>query len=204
MLKFLLSLVVSIALVGCAVSPEVDSSYSQLRDHTVQLKGTEGTCSAFKLPEANLFLTAAHCDQPGLKINGVSAVVLQKDESVDLMLLYVKGSGKGEVKVGDRPAIDSKVVVVGFPLGMGEFLTEGRVQDAIDVGPAFTHIMAITAPIIFGNSGGPVFSKNRLTGEYELVGIVSMVAIASLGFIPNVVPHMGMVVKAEAIKEFLK
>lgn len=202
MLKFLLSALAAIILVGC--TPTVPAvSYSQLRDATWQLHtGENGVCSAVQITKTTL-LTAAHCKNDNMSVAGRKAVILKVDESKDLMLLFVPGlPGNGIPLASKAPSVDSEVVVVGFPLGLGEVLTEGRVQSFIINPEIPSYVMLMTAPIVFGNSGGPMFVKEN--GVYKVAGIVSAVAVANLGFFPNLVTHLGFAVKLEAIKEFLK
>lgn len=206
MLKFLSSVVLVLSLAACSLPvKESPESYAQLRQATWQLTTEEGTCSAVKLKEKDLVLTAAHCDGPDMKVGGLKAVVLKKNDAADLMLVYVRGlPGEGIAVASKRPNVDSKVVLVGFPLGVGKFLTEGRVQElGTEVKKDLPHHFAVSAPGVFGNSGGPVFSLEN--GMFKIVGIASLVGITPVGgFVPNVVTHLNFPVSTEVIQEFLK
>lgn len=205
-MKTLLAAVLSFFVAGCALLPEVVtprvSTFAQLRQATYQLIGDEGSCSAVLIaPEKAL--TAAHCDQTNLKINGKSAILIKKNETADLMLLFVDNLECPCVPIASSfPALDTFVATIGYPLGLGQVLTEGRVQDlTIDV-PEAAHVFLITSPVVFGNSGGPVFAKEN--GEYRVVGILSGVAVASLGGFPNLVTHLAFAVRTDVIQGFLK
>lgn len=150
------------------------TNYSHLRQATYQLRGDFGTCSAVAIAEGTL-LSAAHCDQPGLTVDDKPVSVIKIDQTNDLLLL------KGDVAcpcvpVADAmPSIDSKVVVIGFPFGAGEIVTEGVVSDffhiLVERMPEFAGRLMITAPVEGGNSGGPVFQLGLF--GWHVVGIVT-------------------------------
>lgn len=212
-MKTLVAGLMAFALLGCTPQMPVNHTVSDLREATYLLQSDEGLCTAVFI-KPQVALTAAHCDGTNLTIEGVKATVVKKNEAADLMLLYVPMNSKYIPVAAARPALDSKVVTVGNPVALGEIITEGRVQgDApIPTDPEFpqtvkdrlAHYMIITSPIAPGNSGGPVFVMNA-KGEYEVVGIVSAVAVATIGgFIPNIIPHLAFVIKTEVVKEFVK
>lgn len=182
-MKLLLSFLTSICLLaGCAtVSPTPNKEFETLRQATWRVeimsgKYEAGSCSGvFIAPEK--MLTAAHCDSYGtdgwIRVAGKKAVVLKKDEAKDLMLLYVPLRSK-TVAVSERLAVlDESVVVVGFPLGIGPIITEGRSQGVLFIpeagGPE--RFLAVSAPISGGSSGGPVFIKTDK--GYKVAGIAS-------------------------------
>ena len=195
MLKFLLSLVVS---VGLAVAPILSygSEFNNIRQATHLVTGEFGTCSGVMVAEGHM-LTAAHCDQ-GILVVGVSpAKVLKKDEDADLLLLKVD-MGCPCVEIGEQPYVDDKVETIGFPLYGSiklQILTEGRVQGIL---PDRSKFYSMTSPIMFGNSGGGVFKDGKL------VGIVSALFGDALGgMFPFVVPHLAVAVRADVIKDFV-
>jgi V8-like Glu-specific endopeptidase len=205
----LLSLVMSFVLSACAL-PQVQMDntwrFSQLRAATHKLDIGEGlgSCSGTMVAPRH-YLTAAHCIIEGqsLKVEGNVATLLKKSEDNDLALLDVAVDCPCVPVASERPAVDTPVVVVGYPLGMAQFLTEGRIQPTLLLPPEYSFLMAISAQVAPGNSGGGTFAL--VNGEYVLVGVVHAVGVASLGgFIPNLVPHLALVVAPEYVSQFLK
>jgi hypothetical protein len=202
--SFLVSFVVSASLIFAGSHYLPESNYSQVRDATHQLTSEFGSCSAVAIAP-NTLLTAAHCDSPELKVGGLLAVVVKKNEEKDLMLVYVAGLNSPYLSVAKAmPNVDEKVVMAGFPLGVGEVVTEGRLQSLTDRAPAF--LALVTAQGVFGNSGGPVVVRRGMS--YEVVGIVSRIIVAPVNMgmfdIPNIVPHLILVVNVDAIKAFVE
>ena len=206
MLKFLAGVVVSVVLSVSSVlglihgvSP-VKESVATLRQATWLVKGEFGTCSGVLIAPKRL-LTAAHCEQPVMTVGGEEARVLARNAATDLLLLEVNVRGVYfPVYLANLPE-DVAVKVVGFPLNRGvQYLTDGTTQGDV---PGYEFYTAISAPVMFGNSGGPVFAK--VNGVWMVVGIVSAVASGTMGgMFPFVVPHMGLMVNGKAIGSFLK
>ena len=61
--------------------------------------------------------------------------------------------------------------------------------------------MQISSPIIFGDSGGGVFSF--IDGQYHLVGIISQIGLRPTMVGGDPVPHIAIAVNSSAIEEFL-
>ena len=206
MLKFLASVVVSVVLSVSSVlglihgvSP-VKNDYTTLRQATWLVKGEFGTCSGVRIAPRRM-LTAAHCEQPTMTVGGEEVRVIARNTSVDLLLLEVNVRGVYlPVYYANLPE-DVAIKVVGFPLDRGvQYLTEGTTQGDV---PGYEFYTAISAPVMFGNSGGPVFAK--VNGQWMVVGIVSAVASGTMGgMFPFVVPHMGLMVNGQTIKQFMK
>src|SRR5579863_9474266 len=78
----------------------------------------------------------------------------------DLALLEVPGAHLKPAKLGKRlPNVGEHVYVTGYPLGLFLSYTEGIVNFVED------GLIVHQAPIIFGNSGGPLWDKHgRLIG----------------------------------------
>lgn len=85
------------------------------------------------------------------------------------------------------------VYVVGCPLGALPFVTNGNLSGVNVISKKH---LAFTAPVMYGNSGGPVF-----TADGKLLGMVKMMARTPNG---QAYPHSAFAVPAWAIAKFLK
>jgi len=100
------------------------------------------------------------------------------------------------VELGEMVKKQQRVQVVGFPMGGDEdCITEGSVSrievgsyDSTGAGPMLQ--VQVSAPINHGNSGGPVFSNNKVVG----------VAFQGYTFAQNI----GYIIPTPIIKHFLK
>ncbi len=202
-LRSLLTIAAFLIIAGCA--GDISKDYTQLRAATVQVTvGDLGNCSGVAVAP-NRVLTAAHCDAPDLRVNGLKAVVIKKDEKRDLMVLGVDVSGPYIPLAKTSPKQDTRVVVVGYPMDVRQTITEGLWQGKIKYNALnnLTNVWSsITAAVSPGNSGGPVFAK--IHGQWRLVGIVS--AVYNLGgmFGSDLQNHLAFVVPVEEIKTFVK
>ncbi|MEM7261501.1 MAG: trypsin-like peptidase domain-containing protein [Planctomycetota bacterium] len=90
------------------------------------------------------------------------------------------------------------VYAVGCPLGNKPLPTVGEIssQEKIVAGETF---WMVNAPTFFGNSGGGVF----LSDSGELIGISSMIYTYGKTT-PMVVPHMGLFVPLETVRDWLR
>lgn len=197
-MKFLSALFLSLVLTSCSMDVPSHQNFAAMRATTWQLTGEVGSCSAVMVAP-KVMLTAAHCRGVGehLKVDGRDAVVLKIDESVDLMLLFVNMDAP-VAKVAKRvPATDARLILVGFPLGIGQFLTEGRMQGKVITPLLPSFLMAASIPSSFGNSGGPAFVLED--GEMKVAGIASA---GAFGY--GLSTHMIFLVSTDAINAFLK
>jgi S1-C subfamily serine protease len=177
------------------VAPIKQLNISDMRAFTWQMFTDQGTCSGAMIAP-NKYLTNAHCYGENMQVDGKTAVVIKKDEDKDLMLLLVdKECPCVPVATSDLP-IDTPIYVIGFPLGISEYITEGRLQNFAPF--PYNHLRLVSAPIIFGNSGGPVVAV--VDGKYQLVGTATAVLVIG-GFLP--VPHLGVVTTTKAVNDFL-
>lgn len=193
-LSYVAVLVVSVAAIIGLYPSKPTEDFTQVRQATwaLHLKGVEpfwgapidaDICSGVAI-KPDLLLTAAHCDVsdkiPGsvLTVDGKTTIVVKKDVNKDLMMLFVPDLNSPYVPVGTYvPLQDSPVVLVGYPLGLTQFVTEGRVQGSVELPegiadhplPKFLAVSALGEP---GNSGGGLFQL--VDGKYVLVGITSM------------------------------
>lgn len=176
------------------------SEFANIRASVKVWRGEMGQCSGVMISDGWM-LTAAHCFQDQMQVDGKDVILVKKDENRDLMLLRVV-SGCPCVNVAfSSPLPDTKVFIVGYPMYKNfgvQYLTEGRYQGILhsDEESLFTdgNFAATSVPGFFGNSGGGAFVKNE-KGEYVLVGIVSFMLAA---------PTMTGISTPESIDVFLK
>lgn len=159
----------------------------------------DASCTAVAI-QPNVMLTAAHCDLDAMKIDGVDAKVLKKDEKKDLMLVYAQVGG-GYVPVAEYGTLKNgdEIVTYGYPLGMlvgfVPVFTYGEVQGYIkgekkyDTEQFTGYVMSIL-PIAGGNSGGGIFK--RINGQWRVVSIVS-----------HGVEHLSISPSLEMVREFV-
>lgn len=199
MKTLLTSLVLGLSLLaGCASTPTVTPVVEKQaleRQVVRKLEGSFGGVCSMVMLEDGLGLTAAHCERmldP--------SVVIKVDGYDDLML--VKTDEKCPcIHVAARNARqDEKLLLVGYPMGSIQFVTEGRVQGwYVYDGRRYMMTEASAAP---GNSGGGAFIYQN--GELRLVGI--LVAGAVTGNVNLVVHYDEMVefLNAYMINELIK
>ena len=203
--SIVVSVVASFALLFAATHFFPIANYSQVRDSTVLVSNAIGMCSGVVVSKVHV-LTAAHCDVGVLKVDGRPAYKVKKNEKADLMLLVTTTDKPALPVAKTRPNVDEKVVMSGYPLDIGAVVTEGRMQELFERTPNSEHYMLVSAPGVFGNSGGPVVVRNGL--HYEVVGIVSAVAVTALNMgmfaMPNLVPHLMFVVDTDTINKFIE
>lgn len=99
-------------------------------------------------------------------------------------------------RAGEVP-VTSRIVAVGCPLGYAPMHSAGQLTSKWKELEGRTYWM-IDAPTIFGNSGGGIF----LAESHELIGVLSRVS-AYNNLINIAVPHMGIIVPAPVIYEWL-
>lgn len=195
--------VLAVLLAGCVSSGEDD--IGDLRQTTVKIEiGTTSTCSGVVVAPEHV-LTAAHCvpeNLSALKVHGMEVEQSVKNAERDIALLVVPGLGCPCAPVAAvRPAVDTKLIVVGFPMNFAQYLTEGRLMGDItdpQANPNIRkHFMATSVPIAFGNSGGPVFAW--VDGKYKVVGIIS--AVRGAEFL-GPVWHLSISVSTETLARF--
>ena len=211
MLKYLFSLITSVVLsvavtLGLVHNFTASFPTSQLRLATYKITGDFGMSGSGVLISPGRLLTAAHvvANLQNGRVNGPDNTrytynILKTDIERDIAILDVYLDCPCRPVADNTPDVDSDVVVVGFPLSAFKTVTFGLVQGTA-VQPELKRLVTqISAPVIFGNSGGPVFNKWG-----EVIGIVSMVSAAGDGFFGYAVPHIGWTVPVETIKDFIK
>lgn len=177
----------------------------RLRDAVYAVETTNGYGSGVLIaPE--LILTAAHVVQNanGLNIAGKAAVVLKNDPKFDLALVSVPGLTCPCIPLAsETPRVDTPIIVIGYPLYNQIGFTQIRTEGAVQGYPTFGRLqrMMMSAPVMFGNSGGVVVI-NTITGP-KVVGIVIAMAGASLGMYGVPVPHLSLAASLNNINELL-
>lgn len=135
------------------------------------------------------------------------ADIVAWDAERDLGLLQLKTKSKVDYvapimtpeKAKKSLFITTPIYTVGCGLGVPPLVTEGHIGGfdfQIDNYP----YNLTTAPSIFGNSGGGVFSKE--TGE--VIGITARISVVLMGFGAAPVTHMSFSVTPETIYDFLQ
>lgn len=93
------------------------------------------------------------------------AGVYDFDESADIVLLKVKGSGFSSLQISTwKVSAGDTVYAIGSPLGLSNTISSGIVSNASRVYKGITYFQ-VTAPISSGSSGGALIdSKGRVIG----------------------------------------
>lgn len=194
-------------------SPPVDALPVALHS-TVLVTQDGGICTGVIVQQ--VILTAAHCissDAHGLQVSffdptmpenvgkSQAAVIAKLDRDQDLAILLLS---IGDLPIGislapSTPEWGRPVVSIGHPLGLYFTITTGVVSNPSRWLEG-RHVVQISSPITFGNSGGPVFN-----GYGELIGINSFM-MAQPDFNGNYTPtnHLAMAVHLDEIRRFLK
>ena len=197
-LKSLIAIITLFVAFGATHVYKHSLSYDAPRSYTYQLVSNHGAGSAVMIAH-NLGITAAHVTGPmgdGFTMAGKPIKVLRYDDKLDLTLFEVDITCPC-APLGSLPEEDSFLIAVGYPLGVGQYVTEGRMQTI--------HLADIkletTVPIMFGNSGGGLYAFQDW--QWKLVGIMSQVHGTNLGFFGVPVPTMSRAVPITNILEFI-
>lgn len=172
-----------------------------------QMAGQSSSNGSGCIIKGNLILTNAHVvsNQTFVQVlkSGESKKYVAKvgaiDHECDLALLYVPDkdfyTGIKPVEIGSMPKPGDKVKVLGFPIGGDKLSVTEGVVSRIEIGK-YSHSLRefITiqtdAAINQGNSGGPMFFKDKIAG------------VAFQGM--NKSQSIGYAIPAVVIKHFLK
>jgi S1-C subfamily serine protease len=171
--------------------------FSYPRSTVYAINGPDGAGSGVMIGE-NLMITAFHVtgeEGRDMLVNGKPIKVLRFDRSADLALLEVQVSCPCIPLNLDVPRQDERVIAVGFPLGVGQVVSEGRYQDI------YNDKLLSNILIAFGNSGGGLFTWNGY--HWVLSGITVQVAGANIGFMGIPVWHITSSVPARFIHELI-
>jgi S1-C subfamily serine protease len=148
-------------------------------NNTVALQTKSGDKFCSGVAAEGIIITADHCVNDGedfdVLYKGVAfdGVVIYQDDVRDLAFVAAVGARlKDSVPLAERaPALGSKVVWLGYPLGEHLIMGTGIVGNtSVEIeGLPRADWLAVYGQFIPGNSGGPVFN-----GKGALIGIVSM------------------------------
>jgi len=137
--------------------------------------------------------------------SGLQAEIMAYDKEEDLALLRVQAPYAYEYVAKLIPREKMRDLVsfmgvwnVGCGLGQKPVITFGYLS-AFGCEIENKDYFMITAPSIFGNSGGATFLEE--TGE--MIGVPARISVTPLGFSADVVTHMGFSITAERIYQFL-
>ena len=117
------------------------------------------------------------------------ARLIGRDEATDLAVIKVEGAGFAHVNFETqvRPRVGDWVMAVGNPLGLGGTATAGIVsyvgREVSDLRTPLTDFLQISAPITFGNSGGPTFDAlGRVVGVNAAIAAQGGAGGGGIGF----------------------
>ena len=136
---------------------------------------------------------------------GRIADIVAHDEQRDLALLRLRDTERGVDRIAyllpeeEYPKLGQTVWAIGAGLGYPPSMTSGEMAFAEQVINGYRYQLA-TAPIIFGNSGGALFSYSDIRKRYEMVGVPSRVSAS--GF--QAVTHMGWSIPTGTVYTFLR
>ncbi len=204
---------------GGELSSDIDAIFVQvaLPAYKVLAKvdGAEWTGSAVAISRKHL-VTAAHvvtdkAKQPvagGLTVYSKLARYIADAKVVKLLVKYDLAVLEVNVTLPNRaflasdtsiprlPQWGARVWVSGYPLGVDEpVVTDGRINSLDD-----SKWIRYTAPQIYGNSGGPVFSYDAVYGRFVLTSI----AQANYGVGMSMVTHMSLGVNSFTLNKFIE
>ena len=136
---------------------------------------------------------------------GRIADIVAHDEQRDLALLKLRDTERGVDRIAhilpeeEYPKLGQTVWAIGAGLGYPPSMTSGEMAFAEQVINGYRYQLA-TAPIIFGNSGGSLFSYSDVRKRHEMIGVPSRVS--ATGF--QAVTHMGWSIPTETVYTFLR
>ena len=154
-------------------------------------------------------VTAFWCDyvrcSRSVGTRGRIADIVAHDEQRDLALLRLRDTERGVDRIAhilpekEYPKLGQTVWAIGAGLGYPPSMTSGEMAFAEQVINGYRYQLA-TAPIIFGNSGGSLFSYSDVRKRHEMIGVPSRVS--ATGF--QAVTHMGWSIPTETVYTFLR
>jgi len=135
------------------------------------------------------------------------ADVVAWDEQKDLALLKLKSTVDVEYiapimhprEEVEKLFISTPIRTVGCGLGVPPLMTVGTIG-GFDFPIENYPYMLCTAPSIFGNSGGPVYSAE----SGEVIGLTARISVVMMGLGGSAITHMGWAIPTKTIHAFLE
>jgi S1-C subfamily serine protease len=146
-------------------------------NNTVALQTKDGQIFCSGVAAEGIIITADHCVDDGVPFDVLykgqtfDGFVVMQDGNLDLAFVDAVGARlKDTVPLAEKaPALGSKVIWLGYPLGEHLIMGTGIVGNPSVVLPGLPgDYLAVYGQFIPGNSGGPVFNSKG-----ALIGIVS-------------------------------
>lgn len=167
MRRSLLSLLLSLLF----LAPNFASERSKtLEKAVVFVESADGKCSGWVIntqaeKNQDFVATAAHCDGKELTIDGQPAKVKAKFLHEDLLVLEVDDTGKPALKLAlKNPDVEDSVTSIGFGYALEKPLFRqahvSQVGLRLNDAEFPSEYIAIDAPFVGGQSGGPVVDGN--------------------------------------------
>lgn len=137
--------------------------------------------------------------------------VIHISEKMDIALAYFESLtsfNHVDILPSDRKVeLLENIITVGFPKKIGPTLTEGKLQainyidDEQFTSSITDHLLRITSPIWFGNSGGGIFI--RRDERYYLIGVTSCISSYDFGMGTIPIGHLAYAVSWTDINEMI-
>jgi len=210
MIRLIIWTIVLLIAVGCATCGEKDMSiqdkYEQMYYPTVRIETEKGSGSGVVIDVYggySVILTARHVIEDVKKVRirfypseteYVGEVTkVSKDHDLAIVMVQHKHDYTANLVKPKELLIFEETYKVGAALGNDKpLVTTGVVSEVWD------DSFVTSSPIIWGDSGGGVYTKRD--GEFILIGISTQISIA-MGRFP--VYHIGIAVDMFAVEEFL-
>lgn len=111
-------------------------------------------------------------------INEIKGKLVKIDELADLSLIKLEKPLQNyrimKFCRDSLPSVGSQIYSIGYPLAAGAFFSKGIVSE-YHLNDNDNIIMESDLSINLGESGGAILSKNNISGEFEIVGIIKAV-----------------------------
>lgn len=140
--------------------------------------------------------------------SGRTAHIVAWDKHRDLALLRVEDAEKIYENVAilwpedaDGPYVFQQAWAVGSGLGNPPYPTSGLLSSTTAKDKDGFSLYQASSPIIFGNSGGSLYVYSETRGNYELIGVPSMISAVGWG---TPVSHIGWSRPIDEIRTFIR